>query len=191
MENILYLDDYINIYTKKLNKILTINPYKNTLRNGRIIDRVKFIKKLSKVIKENKLNNNLFNNNIMVIISSLITIEDKKIIEESLEELNYKNIKFISEIKYLKLNKNRIYINCAYSFIYFYYINYLGDTEVALYDYKNINSEIIMSIIKQINKKEIYLYGKNYLEIAKKLDLLKIDYYFFEDSENLLIKLLV
>ena len=50
MNNILYLDDYINIYNLKNNKLITIKPYKNTLENGLIIDKDKFNKKLKWII---------------------------------------------------------------------------------------------------------------------------------------------
>ena len=82
MENILYLDDYINFWNKKLNKILVIKPYKNTLLNGHIIDRDKFIKRFNKIIIDNKLNKNIFNNTITIIINSSYTKEDKRIINK-------------------------------------------------------------------------------------------------------------
>ena len=61
MNNVLYLDDYINFYNSKNKKIIITKPYKNTLKCGRIIDRDKFIKKFNKIILDNHLNNNLFN----------------------------------------------------------------------------------------------------------------------------------
>ena len=95
MENILYIDDYINLYNKNINKIIVYKPYKNTLNKGRIIDREKFIKLYSKLLKEYKLNNHIFGNSIKVIINNNINKEDINLIKIVLEELNYQNIVII------------------------------------------------------------------------------------------------
>ena len=49
MDNIIYIDDYINLYNKKNHKLIITKPYNNTLRNGFIIDKDKFIKKMNKI----------------------------------------------------------------------------------------------------------------------------------------------
>ena len=117
MEDYLYLDDYINLYSKKNNQIIKILPYKDTLKYGRIINKEKFIKKMITVLNDLKLNKNIFNNNITVIINKNISLSDKEIITDSLEALNYKKVKFINELDYLKLNKNKIYL--VYNYHYF------------------------------------------------------------------------
>ncbi len=188
MENILYLDDYINLYLKKENKILMIKPYKDTLENGKIINREKFIKKMNKVLKERKINN-FFNGEVTVIINSLINIEDKKILEYCLNELNYKKIYFIREIKYLKINQDNLFINCNETYFYFYYNDFRGNTKIKVYENDEMNREVLNKIIKFINKKEIYLYGKNINEIVEILNKEKVNYYYYEDSSNLIINL--
>ena len=159
MENILYLDDYINLYNKKINKLLVIKPYKNTLHNGIIINKDKFVKKYKKILEENNINNS--------------------------------NINFISEIKHLDLNKNKIYLNCNNSYFYLLYLNRKGNVELNVYKNDIINKNIINNILKNINKKKIYLYGKNIFEIKNILDSKKIEYYYFEDADNLIIKLMI
>ena len=67
MEDYLYLDDNINLYSKKNGKIYIVVPYKDTLKDGRIVNKEKFIKKFSELIKDLKINNNIFNNSISVI----------------------------------------------------------------------------------------------------------------------------
>ena len=191
MDNILYLDDFINLYSKKNHALIILKPYRNTLRNGMIIDRNKFIKKFQKIIDEYNLGSTFFNENIFIVINNLHTYEDKIFLKDIMEELNYKNIKFIQETEYLKLNKDNIYINYNNSYFYILYINELGKIEVNLYKKDDINNGVIKYIIKSLNAKNIILYGKNIKELENILKKEKIDYYFYDDSDNLLIKFLL
>ena len=191
MENILYLDDYINFWNKKLNKILVIKPYKDTLLNGHIIDRDKFIKRFSKIIIDNKLNKNIFNNAITIIINSSYTKEDKRIITDVFEELNYKNIKFINEINYLNVNKNNLIINYNDTYFYFYYQNHKGNIDMLMLLNNNITNAFITEYIKLLKKKNVYLFGKSFLDITNKLDKEKINYYYYEESVNLILNLIL
>ncbi|MBQ7031970.1 MAG: hypothetical protein IJN13_06390 [Bacilli bacterium] len=191
MDNILYLDDFINLYSKKNHALIILKPYRNTLRNGMIIDRNKFIKKFQKIIDEYNLGSTFFNENIFIVINNLHTYEDKILLKDIMEELNYKNIKFIQETEYLKLNKDNIYINYNNSYFYILYINELGKIEVNLYKKDDINNGVIKYIIKSLNAKNIILYGKNIKELENILKKEKIDYYFYDDSDNLLIKFLL
>ena len=191
MEDYLYLDDNINLYSKKNDKINIVIPYKDTLKEGRIVNKEKFIKKFSELIKDLKINNNFFNNSISVIINNNITLEDKEIIKDTLEILNYKKIKFIREINYLALNKDKLFISYNNSYFYFYSINYKGNTEMLVYDNNRINKELIVKIIKLLNKKKIYVFGKNYNELITILNDLNLDYYYFENSDNLILNLVI
>ena len=108
MENILYLDDYINLYNKKKDLLIKNIPYKGTLKYGKIIDHIKFIKKYNKILENNKLNKNILGSSILVIINDSYTKEDKRIIKEALENLNYKRVVFKKELEYFKIKKNSI-----------------------------------------------------------------------------------
>ena len=188
MDNILYLDDYINLYNKKNNMLLIIKPYKNTLRNGIIIDRNKFIKKIRKLIKEYNLDGTFFAENISIITSKLHTKEDKILLKEIMDELNYKIVNFVQETDYIKLNKETIYINYNKSYFYILYLNEFGNSEINLYKNDHINNKLISNILGELNSKNIILYGKNIKELENILKKEKIEYYFYEDSDNLLIK---
>lgn len=191
MENILYLDDYINLYNKNINKLFVYTTYKKTLRYGHIINRKKFLKKMTKLLDENNLNKSIFNNEITFVTNSSYYEEDKILIKEVLEELNYKKINFISESNYLKVRNNYLIINCNFSYIYFYYLNDFGNIEMRIYSLDNIINKLIIDIIKIINKKNIFLYGKNVKQIENLLKDENIDYYYYEEYENLIIKLLI
>ncbi len=191
MENILYLDDYINFWNKKLNKILVIKPYKNTLLNGHIIDRDKFIKRFNKIIIDNKLNKNIFNNTITIIINSSYTKEDKRIITEIFEELNYKQIQYINELNYLTINKNNLIINYNDTYFYFYYLNNKGNIDMLMLPNNSITNAFFIEYIKLLKKNNIYLFGKSFYTITKKLNQEKINYYFYEESNNLILMLIL
>ena len=191
MDNILYLDDYINLYNKKNKQLLVIKPYKNTFKNGLIINRDKFIKKMNNIKEKYMLKEKLFDENIYVISNNLYNKEDKNLINSILEELNYKNIKFINELNYLKINKDIIYINFNYSYFYFLYTDFLGNTKISIYENNVFNKNIIVPIINEMKKKIVIIYGKNNKELINIIDKTNINYYVFESSDNLIINYMV
>ena len=189
--NILYLDDYINYYSKKINEIIKIKPYKKTLRNGYIIDRFKFIKAFNKFIVSKHIKPSLINESITVIINNYATEEDKSLLKETLNELNYKKVLFVNETELLKVNKNKLYINCNNTYFYLMYINIYGNTKLDLYNNNELNILIIKLILKKYKFNTIILYGKNVKKLKNDLEKETIDYYYYEETDNLLIKLLL
>lgn len=189
MSNILYLDDYINFYNDKLKKIIIEKPYNNTLFNGKIINKDKFINKFVKIKEKYKINNNLFNENIIVIINSSFKDIDKLILKEILEELNYKKVKFVNEVDIIKLNKKSIFINYSISYFYIYNINHQGSISQNIYENNYVNKKLILNIIDILNKEDIIFTGKNYRELLNVLKTSNKNYYYYEENDNLLIKL--
>lgn len=190
MKNILYIDDYINLYSNKLNKIINYKPYKNTLWLGRIIDKNKFIKSFLKLKEQNAISNNILSEDLIIIISSIIKEEDKNLFKEIMEELNYKKVYFINELDLIKLTKDYIFINFNYTYFYIYYIQEDGKVNLNIYNKNEINTKIILNIIKLFNKK-IIITGKNYQELLNILKNTDLNYYFYEENNNLFINLLL
>lgn len=190
MENILFLDDFINYYDRKNNIIINFKPYKKTLKKGIIQDSQKFLKSFNNLKKIYKLTDSIFNDSIILIINSNYSVDDKHKIKEILEELNYKNIKIKNEIEFLKINKNNIYINYNESYINIYY---LENNKIKINNYENnfVNKSLVINIIKKINKKNVIVFGKQYKEIIKILEKSNINYYYYEDNNNLYIKMLL
>ncbi len=191
MENILYLDDYINLYNKKKDLLIKNIPYKGTLKYGKIIDHIKFIKKYNKILENNKLNKNILGSSILVIINDSYTKEDKRIIKEALENLNYKRVVFKKELEYFKIKKNSILINANQDYINITYLENNGKVKVFNLEYNSFFKEILIDILKKFKNKIIYLYGKNYEELISILENLKINYYYFEESENLILSKII
>lgn len=189
MENILYLDDYINLYNKNLNKIIISKPYKNTLKYGKIINREKFIKIFNKIKEENNLNNHILSEKISVIINSNYTVEERTLLKDVLEDLNYKNVVFINEIKLLNIDKKELFINFNETYFYFYYINDLGNVILKMYDNDELNRRLIKEMLRIINLKNIVIMGKNINELINIIKNFNYNYLYYEDSSNLLIKL--
>ena len=178
MENILYLDEYINLYNIDCNKIIVYKPYKNSLNKGRIINKDKFIKIYNKMLKEYNLNNKIFGSDIKVIINKNIYEEDKNILINVLENLNYKHIDFVKEDKYLKISKNDLYVVYNYTYFYIYYMDSLGNIKTVMYELNDNIKLFLSNILESYQKKNIYIYGKNYQELKNILDKEKIDYYY-------------
>lgn len=189
MDNILYLDDFINLYSKKLMKLIIIKPYKDTLNAGRIINKEKFIKSFEKLKEKFKLNNNLISESITVIITSHIKNIDKQLLIEILEDLNYKDIKFINELEIIKIKKNIMFINYNHSYFYIYGMDKSGKIVFNIYENNVINKKVLLDIIKLWNKKEVIFTGKNYKELLNILKISKFNYYYFEKNDNLPIYL--
>ena len=191
MENILYLDDCINLYNKNHKKIICVKPYKNTLLNGHIIDRKKFIEKFVNIKRENKLHNKLFNEKIIVIINASYKKEDKILLKEILEELNYKKVEYVNEINLIKIDKNMCFINFNEGYFLLYYLNYKGNVEMKIYANDYINKALIKDILNIINKSKIIITGKNAKELIGLLEHTKFNYYYYQKFENLFLNLLI
>lgn len=190
MQNILYLDDFINYYSIKLQKTIIIKPYKDTIHNGRLINKEKFIKSFLKLKDNYKLNNSIFNEDIIVIINSFVKKIDKQLLKNILEELNYKNIKFINEIEIININKKIMFINFNYSYFSIYCIEN-NKTQSNIYENNLVNKNLLLNIIKYWSKREIIFTGKNYKELLNILEKSEYNYYYFEENENLYINKLL
>ena len=183
--DILYLDDYINFYNNKVYKII---PYKYTLREGKIINKEKFIKKMTKELNKIGIKNKLFTSSIKVIINNNYSQIDKEVIKEVMMELNYKNVIFIQELSYLDINKNKIFINCNYEYFYILFTDMYGNTEMNIYKNDVYNKSIFINLIDNFYDRDIFLYGKNSDEFERILNIYKIDYYIYEEKDNLIMK---
>ena len=160
MKNVLYLDDYINFYSSKLNKIIVYKPYKHTLWMGRII----------------------------IITNKLIKDEDKILLNEVMEELNYKKITFINELEIIKIEKDSLFIFFNYSYFYIYYVKEDGKIKLIFYENNELNKMLIKYILKMFNKNDIFISGKNYNELINIIKDKKLNYFYYENNNNLFIE---
>ena len=119
MYNIIYLNDHINYYESKNNKIIKHKPLNDTLKNGLIIDIKKFIKSFKKLLIENNIKPGLFYDKLIIITPPNFSSAYKYLYKEIFNNLNYKIIVFKNEISFYKIAKD--YINISSGENYFYY----------------------------------------------------------------------
>lgn len=181
MYNILYLNDYINYYSKKINKIIKYTPYSKTVANGLIIDVKRFIKCFKKMLKDNNIKESLFTDNILIITPPNFNNAYKYLYKQIFTSLNFNIIVFKSEINYYKLGKNNVNIN-IYNDSFYITKTINNKTISVLYNIEDINNIIIN------NKYDYYLYGLYNQEVINYLEKNNLNYYMFEVNENFFIK---
>lgn len=185
--NIVYIDDYINFYSDRLDNILKIIPYKDSIVNGQIIDKEKFIKKLKQVLGKAKLNNNLIGENIMVLTNGLTNVLNKETITEVFHELNYRKVDICNLKSILKIDANTIFVEANKTYYLFYYLDNIGKVKTICLKNDIFLKSFIEIILKELKKKKIIIVGKetmnalNYFKAAK-------NYYYFENFYNFFIE---
>lgn len=186
MNNIVYLDDFINIYSKK-NKRIIVEESSDILKKGKIINTRKFIEKFETIKKSNKLNT-LVKDNIYIIINNSYDEAYLNSLKQIFENLNYNKINYIKEEDLLNVNNKNIFINTSLN--YFELLYYYGKELICDYfDLNDLNLKILITIINFLNLKEIYLFGKNKNIVKSELINNQIKYYEYSSSENLYIKI--
>lgn len=186
MNNIVYLDDFINIYSKK-NKRIIVEESSDILKKGKIINTRKFIEKFETIKKSNKLNT-LVKDNIYIIINNSYDEAYLNSLKQIFENLNYNKINYIKEEDLINVNNKSIFINTSLN--YFELLYYYGKELICDYfDLNELNLKILITIINFLNLNEIYLFGKNKNIVKSELINNQIKYYEYSSSENLYIKI--
>lgn len=189
-ENILYLDDYINLYISKEQKIIVSKPYKKTIKNGKIVNAKKFISSIERIKKENKIKTSLFKETITIIVNSSYNKEDKNLLKKIMNELNYTEINFINELDLLKIKKDELYILYEYSYYRLYYLNDLKKIKMLEYERNEVNNELLDKIITMLKKDKIFISGKDTYKLVETMDK-ECNFFYYENFNNLFIRLLL
>lgn len=185
--NLLYLSDYINYYSVKSQKYVKFVPYKNTLKNGLIIDANKFIKSFNRMLKEYNIKTGIVPENILIITPPNFYSINKYIYKNIFENLNYKGIRFKSEIDFYDIEKNNVMIN--YNKNYFY-LSKIIQGKIKSEIYPN-NLTILNLLIKENNSKNIFIHGLLDDDLKSILRKNSANYYTYEFQNNYFIEKLV
>ena len=174
------VDNYLYIYNIKSKKII-INKYKTYLYQGRIIKPKIFSKLVNEILKKEKISKILTSLNAIIIYESHLKYIDKKVIIDTFENCNFKNIKLINTKDLL--NKNKYYIEINNNYLIEYFNNKY--VYIPFNKYTNINN-IIKMLVKK-NNKDTYLIGINKLipdiaNISNKI-------YYMENHDKYLINI--
>lgn len=181
MYNILYINDYINYYDKKTNQLIKHTPYAKSIDKGLISDINKFIKSFKRMIKDNKIKQGMFNDKLLIITPPNFTSAYKYLYKQIFISLNYNFIVFKNEINFYNLSKKNI--NISLSNNYFYITkSFYNKTISNCYTIEDLN------IILKDNTKNYYLYGLPSELIINTFEKNNLNYYLFDENENIFIK---
>lgn len=178
--NELIIKDNDDILIKELNTKI--------LNNGRIVNRILFIKILNKNIKYNVLKSIINNYKIILIYNEYISNNDIKEIVACLNELGIYKFKLISDNKLINIKNDECIIlyNNPYIRIYYYDIyKVLKHIIINTRDYSLL--EIKFIIINRLKNKIIYINGHNN-NLEKILNNLNLKYFVYNDKYFLINK---
>lgn len=180
---IFYLvDSELHLYEVKKEKY-EVYELKNIIYQGRIIKPKQFIKKINDILLKNKISKIFSSLNAVVIYKITLKYIDKKIIIDTFNECNFKNIKMISTKSLLEKNKTLIDLNRQELTIY----------QNNKYYKIDINSFIdLEESLKILEKKigdDIILIGNNPKIAGLESKIINIFYY--EDNSKYYIKKLI
>ena len=122
-KSILYItDNFLYVYSRKLNQNFKINIPNNIVKNGRIIDCYKFVKVFENIQSKLKISNSFLGENIIIICCNNYNI-DYEILKYLFNYLGYKNIQIENELHFLKFKKNNAWINIQANYLIIAYID--------------------------------------------------------------------
>lgn len=194
-KNYIYLvDNKIKFYSKNNDKYYEHVLPSKIIKNGKIINRPKFLREFLKFIKEQKIIKKFSKNILYFIIPPNFEEVDKEILKKVFEDLPFQELKMIKEEKIYHLKKNTLWVNMNQDYTFITYI--IKHNRESLFlnnnylDY-NFLEQLKILLSNQSKLKKVYLFGTNpaIIEISKKLETFsnKIVLY-FEDHSNYILK---
>ena len=183
IESIFYLvDDYIYLYNLKF-KNLKKYKLNNYICDGRVIKPKLVIKKINKILKEEKLSKVFGNQNTIILYNPYLKYIDKKILLDVFLECNFRSIKLINTKDLIDKETYLIEINNSY-LIKYYNKKY---TYIKFNEYVKLKN--IFKIITKNIDNDIILIGNNIS--IENLCSLKNNIYYLENSDSYYIDLIL
>lgn len=174
---IFYLVD-TNLYLYNLKKEeLKDYSFTNYLFEGRIIKPKAFIKKLNDILKEEKISKILTGQSTIILYEPHLKYIDKKIIIDSFDQCNFKDIKLVNTKELVK--ENTVEINNHYL------IHYHRKSYEMIRFNTYFSLETILKIMKKKNDKPMYFIGisEKVEELAQKFK----NTYYYENKNTFYI----
>ena len=147
-----FVDNYLYLRIIKNNKDYKLR-YDNYLFWGRIVKPNILIKKISEILKKEKVLKLLSTLSVIAIYNPQLKYIDKKVIINTLEDSGFKDIKLYNTLELIQRSKPYLEINNNYM-IYYYNHKY----EFIPFNKYNKKEDIIKDILNGLNK-DIYLIG--------------------------------
>ena len=183
---ILFNDQNINVISKE-NKY-TFKPSKISYNNGIIINKEKFINEYTRFCKQHNLFKSKWLQKNLVIYNDICSLNDLRQIKHTFNELNYKEVNYVSIKNIIKLTKKDSYILGEEN----YRLHYIDKNNIK--QVLNINKDIFtlkeMTFLlnNKLKNKNLYILSedKNFEKIINNCNL----NYFFSKKAEFLIKIL-
>lgn len=196
----IFIKDKDKVIEEKTHYIKEEEKFESVI-NGKVYSYTHFLKLLHIIVKKHKLNNSIFNNNIIVIVNSFTSPLEKKAITNAFKILSFNKINIYKESSILKkiIDKNKIVLNIHSGFSEVYYFksdlrmkkrikkeNFISDKHYL----KNLTDLISDTYIKHKNSNPLIIAYGNKKAITKITNIiekkLKIKVTLFEENAYLI-----
>ena len=160
-KNILYLsDDYIFLYSHNLKKMIKYKLPNNVLKNGKVANTKLFIANYKKFMHEYKLNNNLLGDKITIIVNPSYTKTDIDLITNLFQDLAYRKVQIVNEMKLYNLNSSNAYLNYNNEYFIFSYLDYYKVKHSYLLPTELFTESAVIELLsKLIKKRNVFCFG--------------------------------
>jgi len=183
---IMYIaDDEVFLWKESL---IREKAKRNIINNGKVAKPQEFLKFLETILKKNKLNKGIINNNIIVLVDPNYTQADTEVINNILDQLSFNKIRFINILSLLDISKNKIWIIANKKYMYLIHYNYKNKIEAIFIDlklFKNNINMLIRHLLIFIKRKQTIIIGiyDNLEMLATKIEKeSKSNIYFIDDT---------
>ena len=165
-----------------------------SINNYQIINKELFIKELTNIIDENKINNKIFTDNLNIIIDSTYSEFYLSNLEQIFKELSFNKIELINILDIIKLKNTELLIELSTNNLKIISNTITMNSNIYNQKHKSILNIYLKEIIKTYKIETIYMYGKYSLsqkniEYIERISGSKI--YIYTQSNLIPIKLLI
>lgn len=133
----------------------------SSVDNYKVINSQKFTNELIKILKENKINNRLINDNLILFIDNTYKEQDKSLLEFLFKDLSFNKITFINWLTKIKFSTQYLLVNISYNVAKIYYYNKVLQIPIFNNKYVEILEAYIKVFINKYKIKSVRLFGEN------------------------------
>ena len=191
--NLIYLqfteNGLIILHNKELKEYII-----KSVNNYEIINKDQFIKEISNILENNKVNNKILTDNINIITDSTYSSFYLSNLESLFKELSFNKIEFTNILSIINIKDDELIIEISTSNIKFLSNIINIKNNIYYFKHKSILSIYLKSIVKKHNIKTIYIignypYNKKIIDHIERITTSKV--YIYTQPNLIPIKLLI
>ncbi len=133
----------------------------SSVDNYKVINSQKFTNELIKILKENKINNRLINDNLILFIDNTYKEQDKSLLEFLFKDLSFNKITFINWLTKIKFSTQYLLVNISYNVAKIYYYDKVLQIPIFNSKYVEILEAYIKVFVNKYKIKSVRLFGEN------------------------------